>query len=1532
MAWSNSSRPAIPSRNTRSFLSHKTPSPRRATRRLAVESLERRELLTVGPASAVIDLQGTDGNDTFEFAAGDEAGTWQVTLNGTATVYDADLIHVKFDGGEGYDSAVLLGTDLADSVTLAPGRGAVSSGAYSIEIEQMEKISVDAGGGANMASLSDGAGDDRLDATPNSATLSGDGFENTVTSVSQVRVYSQAGGEDVGFLHDNPNGADRFVSGPGWGKLLGEGYGTRAFGFSRVYVYATEGGNDKAVLDDMPGNRDKFLITPEVVKLNGSGGARRLFGFADVRVDSTPGDHDRVKIYGDPTLTDVLTTSGGNVELSNASRSVRAHRFFDTRVYSDDGVKDVAAFNGTPSQLDQYVLSSAYSKSAGDDYRIRAYSFDRVSANGEPDLDERVIFNGAARRADTFTATSGSAKLASPGFVGRAEGFNLIYAYATPGDGDKARLFADGEEPEYFEADPKVGVLRSTSSHIQVRHFEQVNAYATPGSTDAAVMYTSEDSVNEFTGTPQASVLEGDGFSRKAIGFRYVHAYATSEVKHVATLTDSDQNDVFVATSEYGKLSGPDYMTRVVSFHEVRADASSGGDDEAVLYDSDGVDHLEAGDSFARITRVGAPRNFFVEATAFERVRLHSSSDDDVKDIATGSVEWIERGSAESDFATDEAIYGPIPEETAPPNVVFLAVDDLNDWVGVLGGYASVQTPNMDRLAARGVTFSNAYCPAPFCNPSRAAVLTGYYPTTSGVYKNGEDWRVAVPEAVTLPELFQANGYETVGGGKISHWNDRIQWDEYYPSITNPEPEADVRQSEDNSAGILSWGALDVPDEETNDHRITSWAADYLHEQHSDPFFLACGVFRPHVPLDVPEEYFDLYPLDEIVLPEAPADDLDDVPTAGRELAEWDNLHTDLVESGNQERVIQAYLASVSFADAQIGRVLDALDSSEYAENTVVALWSDHGMHFGEKNYWKKGTLWEEATRVPLIVAGPGVAESGSISEHPVDLVNLYPTLADMCDLPVDDSLDGVSLRPLLEDPDAEWDRPALMNHRDANAVRYQNWRYIRYGDGSEELYDHGTDPNEWTNLADLPAYESVKADLASMLPQSMALEVPKRAVSPLHWDTVESESVSAPIASGDRLFYSEFDRETGRELWGTDGNTAPAMVADIHPGPGSSNPNELVDWNGTTYFRADDGVHGSELWRTDGTESGTQLVCDIRPGNESSGIGEIVRAGDKLFFRADDGTHGVELWCSDGTPEGTALVRDIVTGVPGSYPTELTVVGTDVFFQAHHPEAGTELWRSDGTSKGTELVADILPGGASSIPRELTATAEGVFFQASDGLHGRELWYSAGTAASTRLVQDLQSGSRGSDPEQLAYTGAALYFVAADAEGRGLWKHDTTGPATLLHREAHQMTVVSAIGELTSCGTDLYFRASDGEHGAEIWRTDGSVTGTGMVADLWTGGFGSSPTEFTPIGNGVAFAADDGIHGFELWTSDGTAAGTRIVTDLFPGERTSAPRFLTLLGEALLAFATDGASPYQLWRMDDGTLRPLADLSPLSD
>ena len=1525
--------PVRGSRNARSFLNTKPTPVHRATRRLAVETLERRELLTAGPAEAVVNLQGTDGDDVFEFAPGAEDGTWLVSLNGKQSKYEANSIQVLFDGGDGNDSAKLIGNDLADVISLRPGEGTMASNAYSLDLQGCETITVDARGGANIVHLYDSAGDDELKTTPDSAVLEGDGFKNSVTSVSQVRGYAEAGGYDVAFLHDDPNGPDRFRSAPGWARLDGAEFGARAFGFSRVYAYATSG-DDAAVVEDLAGSRDKVLIMPDHTKFNGKGGTLRLFDFADVRVDATSGDNDVARIYGSEATSNTLTVKGSQVELDRVESYARTRGFWDTRIYGDLAETDTADLSGTPKQKDKVVISPKYAKISSDDYRVRAFSFTRTTAHGEPDSNETVVFYDRANQPDALTADATSANLFGNGYNHIAEGFSTIYAFATRGDGDKTRLFSGDDEQGYFEADPKVGILRTDTLHIQVRHFDTVNAYATPDSDVTAVMYTEEGNANKVNGCRELSMLRGEDFVRKAIGFRNVHVYADPYTKHLAKLVDSEQDDVFTATSEYGELSGDDYNIRVVSFHEVRAAASNGGNDEAVIYDTDEIDHLVVDASAASMVHMGSLREFSIETTAFEQVQMSSSNDEDIRDVAPGSVEWLSTGTSDAeggvdDEAADEAL-AELGQETADqPNVLFIAVDDLNDWVGVLGGYADVQTPNMNRLAARGVTFSQAYCPAPFCNPSRSAVLTGYYPTTSGVYKNTEDWRVAVPDAVTLPELFKENGYETVGGGKILHWNDRALWDEYYSRISDPEPTADVLQDEDNSMGVLEWGAVDVPDEEMNDYRITSWAADYLLQEHDSPFFLAAGVFRPHVPLNVPQSYFDLYPLDEIVLPETISDDLDDLPAVAREQMESDSLDADLKEAGNRERVVQAYLASVTFADAQIGRILDALESSEYADNTVVALWSDHGMHFGEKEHWKKGTLWEEATRVPLIISGPGVAEPGSISEHPVDLVNLYPTLADLCDLPVDESLDGVSLVPLLEDPDADWDRPALMNNRDDNAIRYKEWRYIRYGDGSEELYDHSVDPNEWHNLADDPAYQQIKADLEAMLPEQMAIETPKRLNSPLHWDSILPDAVPDPIVSAENLFFSEYDTSTGRELWMTNGDVAPTLVADINPGPDSSTPRNLLDWNGVTYFTASDGTHGEELWRTDGTSSGTWMVSDIRAGAESSEIGELVAADDRLYFRADDGVHGAELWSTDGTADGTRLVSDALEGESSSYPSELAAVGTSVFFRACQPSTGVELWHSDGTAATTTLVADILAGTKSSIPIEIVAARDGAYFHADDGIHGREVWFSNGTSEGTYLVQDLETGADGSKPEQLTYNGTCLYFVAHGDGGRGLWKHDDSAEsAQLVHRDTGKGSVAVGIDELTAIGSLLYFQGSVGGTGPEIWITDGTEEGTMMLRDIRDDGFGSYPSEFTALGDQVIFTADDGIHGTELWATDGTAEGTELLTDLFPGLSGSDPRFLSMLGETLVFFATDGETPYRPWRIVNGVLEPIRDLN----
>ncbi len=438
-------------------------------------------------------------------------------------------------------------------------------------------------------------------------------------------------------------------------------------------------------------------------------------------------------------------------------------------------------------------------------------------------------------------------------------------------------------------------------------------------------------------------------------------------------------------------------------------------------------------------------------------------------------------------------------------NVLFISVDDLNDWVSCLGGHPDIHTPNMDRLAQRGVLFTNAHCSAPLCNPSRASVMTGMFPTHTEVHGNMQDWREAplLKNHDTLPQYFRNHGYKTFGGGKIFHSNHGgetgrwhgghggrqgfhhpASWDERFPSREVQIPMPSVMPGQNfNGLDIWhwDWGGIDREDEQTSDGRTTEWAISKLQEKHEDPFFLAVGIYRPHGPWYVPEEYFAGYPEQDVTLPVTKDGDIDDLPDiAIRYLNNPNHFHKRILENDLYKSAVQAYLANITFADAMVGKVLDALEKSPYADNTIVCLWSDHGWHLGEKQRWHKSTLWEEATRVPLMISSPGLKDE-RVCKQPVSLVDLYPTITELCGLPEKENVDGISLVPWLKNPERKTPRPALTAHRGWNetevhhAVRSMDWRYIRYADGSEELYDHKNDPYEWNNLASNPKYKTVK-------------------------------------------------------------------------------------------------------------------------------------------------------------------------------------------------------------------------------------------------------------------------------------------------------------------------------------------------------------------------------------------------------------------------------------------------------------------------
>lgn len=442
----------------------------------------------------------------------------------------------------------------------------------------------------------------------------------------------------------------------------------------------------------------------------------------------------------------------------------------------------------------------------------------------------------------------------------------------------------------------------------------------------------------------------------------------------------------------------------------------------------------------------------------------------------------------------------------APLNVLFIAIDDLNSCIGGMDGEIQVETPNMDKLSKRGTLFTNAHCAAPACNPSRASVITGLAPTTTGVYMNNQDWRenTLIKDRTTLPQHFKNNGYETLGGGKLYHgatlqehqyagFMDSRPWDAYFPSKTRQMPKEvapDKIPKNGNIAfydGYFDWAQLDIDTDDMADAKVVSWAESQLSKKHEKPLFLGVGIYRPHIPWWTPKKYFDMYPIDKVALPEIVENDLGDVPKAGQDMTHRD-WHKWVKDNNKWREAVQAYKASVSFTDEMVGRLLKALDNGPLAENTIVVLWSDHGYHLGQKEHWEKFALWEQTTRVPLIMAAPGKFTTGKSSKQAVSLLDIYPTLNELCGIPSTEKLDGQSLVPLLKNPELKTNRKTITTHGFGNhAVRSDKWRYIRYADGTEELYDQDKDPKNFKNLAGLEKYKKVIAKLSLSLPTENA-------------------------------------------------------------------------------------------------------------------------------------------------------------------------------------------------------------------------------------------------------------------------------------------------------------------------------------------------------------------------------------------------------------------------------------------------------------
>jgi arylsulfatase A-like enzyme len=459
------------------------------------------------------------------------------------------------------------------------------------------------------------------------------------------------------------------------------------------------------------------------------------------------------------------------------------------------------------------------------------------------------------------------------------------------------------------------------------------------------------------------------------------------------------------------------------------------------------------------------------------------------------------------------------------PNVLFIAIDDMNDWAGFLNTHPQVRTPNIDALAEEGIFFTNAHCPAPICGPSRTAILSGLWPTSNGIYSNDVNYRRQLPHLVSLPEHFRQNGYHVMGVGKIFHSGvDKMPegaFDEYGGKGGSGAPftgkELSVQAQTPfnrvikhgkefmlplngippdrywNTSHTFDWGAVDLPDSLFADTRTANWAINKLNQKQGKPFFLAVGFARPHQPMFNPKRYHDLYPLNSVVLPPTIEHDLADVPRAGREyalVAATSGLHKSVEQYGEWEHAVSSYLAAISYVDDLVGNIIQALKKSAYAENTLIVLWSDHGWHLGEKEHWGKATGWLRSTRVPMLIVPPkndipaGFRPNRS-NERVVNLLDLAPTIADMSNIPILETWEGNSLLPLIKNPTLDWQEYThttfgLGNH----TVSTVRWQFIHYFDGTSELYDIQRDPDEFVNLTNDKKYEKVKMHLQQYLPE----------------------------------------------------------------------------------------------------------------------------------------------------------------------------------------------------------------------------------------------------------------------------------------------------------------------------------------------------------------------------------------------------------------------------------------------------------------
>ncbi|HZM04778.1 MAG TPA: sulfatase [Candidatus Saccharimonadales bacterium] len=440
-------------------------------------------------------------------------------------------------------------------------------------------------------------------------------------------------------------------------------------------------------------------------------------------------------------------------------------------------------------------------------------------------------------------------------------------------------------------------------------------------------------------------------------------------------------------------------------------------------------------------------------------------------------------------------------EPPRKPNVLFIAIDDLTCALGCYG-HPEVSSPNLDRFAKESVRFERAYCQFPLCNPSRSSLLSGMRPDTTKIFGNGVRVRDHFPNVVTLPQLFKNNGYFSGRVGKMFHYgvpgqigtsglDDAPSWNQVVnPSGRDRDDQADVinfTPSNKNLGASLCWMEAKGTDAEQTDGKVANETIKMLEAHKDGPFFIGCGFYRPHVPDIATKPYFDLYPLESITLPQEPEGHVAGIPPIALTVKPANYG----LESEKLRIFKRAYYAATSFVDSQFGRVMEALHRLNLDDNTIVVVWSDHGWCLGEHGQWQKMLLFEESAHVVLMIRVPHGEGNGQTSPRTVELVDLYPTLADFCGLTPPSSLEGKSLRPLLRDPKARWDTPALTQVTRGKgimgrSIRTEKWRYTEWAGGARgrELYDQDADPHEYRNLAGDPKYATTVAELSSRLPK----------------------------------------------------------------------------------------------------------------------------------------------------------------------------------------------------------------------------------------------------------------------------------------------------------------------------------------------------------------------------------------------------------------------------------------------------------------